>query len=265
MPRLVVGREVVEVLSCSSEPKIFPMLGKLGNSLASAMLVGCVAVTRLTSSLGLTVGRNSFNVLSVVVFSLKSSLLTRSLANLTGCFPELTERSGTAGLGVAGEDLRNSESVRSSNLNLKLSLEKSLFSSPPVFVFWIASNNAIILSDKCSPRPPAGLGRENIGWTWRLSSSSSSVRESPVLRNRASARAFLTPDRLGVGDATGGDGGDTDGGGGWGWDVLCSCLNRAASCCWNFSCLSLSAWFLRRRRSSLDACLSRALMSSSDP
>jgi len=84
-----------------------------------------------------------------------------------------------------------------------------------------------------------------------------------VLRNRASARAFLTPDRLGVGDATGGDGGDTGGGGGWGWDVLCSCLNRAASCCWNFSCLSLSAWFLRRRRSSLDACLSRAVMSSS--
>ena len=71
------------------------------------MLAGCVTVTLLVLvlSLGLTVGRNSFKVLSVVVLSLKSSLLTLSLVNLTGCFPEVTELSGTARLGVAGEDL----------------------------------------------------------------------------------------------------------------------------------------------------------------
>ena len=165
MPRLVVGCNVVELsLSlCSSGPEIFPMLGKLGNS--SAMLVGGV-----TARLGLTVGRKSFRVLSVVVLSLKSSLLILSWVNLTGCFPELTELSGTARLGTAGKDLTSSNlggnpstdvglfslvsptlgSVRSSNLNLKLSLEKAGSSSAPVFVFRMASNNAIILSDKCS-------------------------------------------------------------------------------------------------------------------
>ena len=147
MPRLVVGWTV---LDCSPGPAMLPMLGKLGKS-GSPKLVGFVTVTLL--SLGLTVGRKSFKLLSVVVFSLKSSLLTLSLLNLTG-----TELSGTEGLGDAGEGEEDplcsnveknpsidvglffrgssgSESVRSLNLNLNSSLENAFFSSAPVFVF----------------------------------------------------------------------------------------------------------------------------------
>ena len=144
MPRLVVGC----TMSVCGVVLPSPMLGKFGNSWASAdsaVVVGRVTVT-LILSLGFAVGRNS-----VVVFSLKSSLLTLSLVNLTLCFPELTEMSGTARLGIVGEDFLNvsknssteggsfssvclkSESERSLKLNLKLSLETALFTSAPVF------------------------------------------------------------------------------------------------------------------------------------